>query len=127
MAQTALARNCPNCGTLVTCAGKYSDEELTGHCPCCKAYVTMGNANFVPSIDAERDALRAQNEALRQENAALVAQRDELQAALEQYEATPPNDTVDETVTGAEAATPSDSEQSSEDAGDAEESSDGAA
>jgi hypothetical protein len=35
VADIALARACPQCGTLVTCSGAFTDEILTGSCTRC--------------------------------------------------------------------------------------------
>ena len=45
MAQVALAKNCGNCGTLVTCGGNLTDVEFYGSCPCCTQSVAIANPN----------------------------------------------------------------------------------
>jgi hypothetical protein len=48
MAQLAIARACPNDGTLVTYSGSYTDADLMGHCPCCKQSLSVANPSYVP-------------------------------------------------------------------------------
>lgn len=43
MADLAKGANCPVCGTLVTCAGKFTDAQLVGQCPVDSTYVTVAN------------------------------------------------------------------------------------
>lgn len=47
MADLAIGANCSACGTLVACAGSYSDERLVGACPVCKIAVGVANPNYV--------------------------------------------------------------------------------
>ena len=39
MADLAVGRNCPSCGTFTACAGSFNDPELVGKCACCGANV----------------------------------------------------------------------------------------
>lgn len=52
MAEIAFGGNCSACGTLVACAGSYSDERLVGMCPVCQVPVTMQNHAYVAPASA---------------------------------------------------------------------------
>ena len=39
MADLAVGRNCPSCGTFTACAGSFGDPQLVGKCACCGANV----------------------------------------------------------------------------------------
>ena len=52
MADLAIGANCSSCGTLVACAGSYTDERLVGVCPVCKIAVSTANPNYVAAEPA---------------------------------------------------------------------------
>jgi hypothetical protein len=39
MADLAVGRSCPSCGTFTACAGSFNDPQLVGKCACCGANV----------------------------------------------------------------------------------------
>jgi hypothetical protein len=62
VADIALDRACPQCGTLVTCPGSFTDEVLVGSCSRCAlagiaSTVEIKNPRFVHPIVAENEAL----------------------------------------------------------------------
>ena len=64
MADIALGRSCPQCGSLVTCAGSFTDEVLRAECQLCTMQhrpiiIKIANPRYINPIKAENQALKA--------------------------------------------------------------------
>lgn len=53
MAQVALAKPCPKCGSLLTYAGQKTDPELTAQCFVCGTHYTNANPEYVVPTEHE--------------------------------------------------------------------------
>lgn len=84
MAQLARGINCPKCGTLTACSGRYIDRVLVGQCAYCTAagsptQVTAINADAPEPGETLPDPIVATLQARLDEQDALIA---ELKAAI---------------------------------------------
>lgn len=76
MADVAIGKPCPHCGTFSAYSGTRNDEELTAQCACCGKCITIPNPEYrgphpltasVLALDAEVKRLTAENASLKAE------------------------------------------------------------
>lgn len=73
MPDIALARSCPQCGSLITCPGAFTDRVLRASCHVCAAQgrpieIEIANPRYVSPAKAENQALKAALEPFELEN-----------------------------------------------------------
>jgi hypothetical protein len=86
MAEVAIGKPCPSCGTFTAYSGSRSDEHLTAQCACCQRGISIPNPEYVES--PERTAWIAtekKNVELVEENARLTAEVASLKTELAEY------------------------------------------